>query len=618
MGFSEILNKLATKKMIEGDTAFAYNLVSFADKSEENPEDDTIKAEMYKKGKDKKTQASPFELLIQKYAGTKVAAFDPDQPEVPDGLYNEAYGAFIAHLMDFYEESEEEAEERAERPDMQVKKDNFISNYIDDESASRWEESFGERYEESSTRKNTRVAARIWDDLRLKAHAAYEEMFDNDEMAKVMGLEFARNTARSFIDEAIDSLLLKSKKPIITADELLDDLSPLKAEMERISKQRNDDYQQNLIKNPITKFSPDQFKSWYRKTYKKAFRFLSLPSDDRFFSFYPKKSWINELMIDLENNTGLMDAKLKSGNRKYKLTLMPEAPEFGAFVSELKELEYSPELSGVGRFYTKYKNKAFSEEIIPDTQDTTIAFNTLRRKVVSAKKELTIQQVKNELSQLGVALKKNENEYRVNFKGGKEETAYYTDDLNDALETGKEMSKEIKKTSSTLKSLIHKYAGKEGKGSFKNKIKEMDGFLRMDGKAFCFENNAQAKKALAVAETAANFLNWQVMKGDGCFKLMEAGMDKKSNTLKKMIKKYAMEFDDFDVPESGATIEEMYDEEDNSYVDNNEIIVDGFQAGLENDFENPHDKLSYEHTLWQLGNDAGKEISDHFNMISEK
>ena len=506
MSFSDILNKLATKKMIEGDTAFAYNLVSFADKSEENPEDDTIKAEMYKKGKDKKTQASPFELLIQKYAGTKVAAFDPDQPEVPDDLYNEAYGAFIAHLMDFYEESEEEAEERAERPDMQVKKDNFISNYIDDESASRWEDSFGDRYKESSTRKTT----------------------------------------------------------------------------------------------------------------KQAFRFLPLPSDDRFFSFSPKKSWINELMIDLENNTGLMDAKLKSGNRKYKLTLMPKAPEFGAFVSELKELSYSPESSGVGRFYTKYKNKAFSEEIIPDTQDTTIAFNTLRRKVVSAKKELTIQQVKNELSQLGVALKKNENEYRVNFKGGKEETAYYTDDLNDALETGKEMSKEIKKTSSTLKSLIHKYAGKEGKGSFKNKIKEMDGFLRMDGKAFCFENNAQAKKALAVAETAANFLNWQVMKGDGCFKLMEVGMDKKSNTLKEMIKKYAMEFDDFDVPESGATIEEMYDEEDNSYVDNNEIIVDGFQAGLENDFENPHDKLSYEHTLWQLGNDAGKEISDHFNMISEK
>ena len=54
MSFSEILNKLATKKMIEGDTAFAYNLVSFADKSEENPEDDTIKAEMYKKGKTKK------------------------------------------------------------------------------------------------------------------------------------------------------------------------------------------------------------------------------------------------------------------------------------------------------------------------------------------------------------------------------------------------------------------------------------------------------------------------------------------------------------------------------------------------------------------------------------
>jgi hypothetical protein len=72
----------------------------------------------------------------------------------------------------------------------------------------------------------------------------------------------------------------------------------------------------------------------------------------------------------------------------------------------------------------------------------------------------------------------------------------------------------------------------------------MDGFMKMDGKAFCFTNNAQAKKALAVAEQAANFLNWQVMKGDGCFKLMEVGMDKKANVLEQMIHKYAGDLDE--------------------------------------------------------------------------
>ena len=107
-------------------------------------------------------------------------------------------------------------------------------------------------------------------------------------------------------------------------------------------------------------------------------------------------------------------------------------------------------------------------------------------------------------------------------------------------ETKAEMIKRGKdKKASTLEQMIHKYAGKKGKGSFKNKIKEMDGFLRMDGKAFCFQNNAQAKKALGVAEQAANFLNWQVMKGDGCFKLVEMGRDKKASTLEKMIHKYA-------------------------------------------------------------------------------
>jgi len=172
--------------------------------------------------------------------------------------------------------------------------------------------------------------------------------------------------------------------------------------------------------------------------------------------------------------------------------------------------------------------------------------------------------------------------------------------------------------SSTLNSMINKYASEGKKGSYKDKIKSMDGFMKMDGKAFCFTNNAQAKKALAVAEQAANFLNWQVMKGDGCFKLMEAGMDKKSSVLKNLIRKYAG-FDDYDVPESGTTIEEMYDEDPSeNYEDKDNIITDGFYAGLKNMDNNPHVENSYEHTMWQMGFEAGKEISDHFKIISEK
>lgn len=46
-----------------------------------------------------------------------------------------------------------------------------------------------------------------------------------------------------------------------------------------------------------------------------------------------------------------------------------------------------------------------------------------------------------ELRGYNVVLKKYENEYIVNFKGGREATAYYTDDLEDALLTGRAMAK---------------------------------------------------------------------------------------------------------------------------------------------------------------------------------
>lgn len=43
------------------------------------------------------------------------------------------------------------------------------------------------------------------------------------------------------------------------------------------------------------------------------------------------------------------------------------------------------------------------------------------------------------LKQLGLVLTRRDGEYRVNFKGGREETAYYTNDLLDAFGTGRAM-----------------------------------------------------------------------------------------------------------------------------------------------------------------------------------
>ena len=147
---------------------------------------------------------------------------------------------------------------------------------------------------------------------------------------------------------------------------------------------------------------------------------------------------------------------------------------------------------------------------------------------------------------------------------------------------------EMKDKFSSLNS-SNKYAGKEGKGSFKNKIKEMDGFLRMDGKAFCFQNNAQAKKALGVAEQAANFLNWQVMKGDGCFKLMEVGRDKKASTLDKMIHKYA-----FDLYELGMSEQnEPDDQELFDFLKKNPGYFDDLMKPIK-EYEEPDDQELFE------------------------
>jgi len=58
-----------------------------------------------------------------------------------------------------------------------------------------------------------------------------------------------------------------------------------------------------------------------------------------------------------------------------------------------------------------------------------------------AKKSFTLKEAREILTPLGVVITTQDGEYRVNFKGGKEDTAYYTNDISDAVGTGKKMKK---------------------------------------------------------------------------------------------------------------------------------------------------------------------------------
>lgn len=58
--------------------------------------------------------------------------------------------------------------------------------------------------------------------------------------------------------------------------------------------------------------------------------------------------------------------------------------------------------------------------------------------------KLTMKVVGAALRAIGVTMRKTEyGEYRVNFRGGTEATACYTDDLRDALDTGIAMVRPI-------------------------------------------------------------------------------------------------------------------------------------------------------------------------------
>jgi thioredoxin reductase (NADPH) len=73
---------------------------------------------------------------------------------------------------------------------------------------------------------------------------------------------------------------------------------------------------------------------------------------------------------------------------------------------------------------------------------------------------MTLAEAKAQLAPLGIVLSKKDEEYRVNFRGGGESTAYYTNDIEDAVMTGKQMAKEGRRGSYT-----HKAAG--GQATFR-------------------------------------------------------------------------------------------------------------------------------------------------------
>ena len=56
---------------------------------------------------------------------------------------------------------------------------------------------------------------------------------------------------------------------------------------------------------------------------------------------------------------------------------------------------------------------------------------------------MTLSQVRDELRSHNVTIRKTRGEYRVNLREGNENTAYYTDDLTDAYDTGLDMRRRV-------------------------------------------------------------------------------------------------------------------------------------------------------------------------------
>jgi hypothetical protein len=86
---------------------------------------------------------------------------------------------------------------------------------------------------------------------------------------------------------------------------------------------------------------------------------------------------------------------------------------------------------------------------------TVLTLGTANRVLPVKPARLTIASVRAELGKLGVKIKKNEDgEFRVILAGETEKSAYYTDDLKDALDTGKAMADWQEKKAAKAKAVV--------------------------------------------------------------------------------------------------------------------------------------------------------------------
>ena len=69
---------------------------------------------------------------------------------------------------------------------------------------------------------------------------------------------------------------------------------------------------------------------------------------------------------------------------------------------------------------------------------------------------MTLQEAKSVARHLGLTLRTmRSGDYRVNFRDGNETTAYYTEDLEDAVSAALEMARKRRRCESTLQSWGH-------------------------------------------------------------------------------------------------------------------------------------------------------------------
>lgn len=102
---------------------------------------------------------------------------------------------------------------------------------------------------------------------------------------------------------------------------------------------------------------------------------------------------------------------------------------------------------------------------------------------------MTIHDVQVALRAIGISLSRRGGEFRVNFTNGPERTAYYTNDLGDALETGRAMSRE------GLKNPVYKkYGGREGSAEFRPMLLEEGKMLGYNDTVWVLANDGSARR----------------------------------------------------------------------------------------------------------------------------